>query len=90
MATATTAPRYRGASAVYVTAWNVISRRLGIRQTIYSQEIAVDRIAAGWDVESCTIVHHDDGRREYLDGTVAPLVYAYREGRAPTVDDRTS
>ena len=73
----TTAPRYRGATATYVQAWSVTGPWSG---TVYAQAIALDKLGDGCDIESLTIVRHDDGSREYLPGTVAANVHAHREG----------
>lgn len=75
---AMTAPRYRGETATYVQAWECVGDAFsGI---VYAQSIALDKLAAGCDIESLTIVRHANGRREMLRGTVADRVYAYREG----------
>lgn len=73
-----TAPRYRGATATYVQAWECKSAN-GFSGCVYSQEIALDKMGEGCDIESVTIVRHDDGTREFLPGTIASYVYAYRE-----------
>lgn len=72
-----TAERFRGEAETYVQAWEVTGPWSG---TVYAQSIAIEMMSEGCDVQSTTIVRHDDGSREYLPGTVASHVYRYRYG----------
>jgi hypothetical protein len=64
----------------YVQAW--LCQGGAFNGYVYSQAIALDKMALGCDVESVTIVRHGNGAREYLRGTVASYVKAYREAQS--------
>lgn len=52
---------------------------------VYAQDIAVTKFneaGHGASMYSQTIVRHPDGSREYLPGTIAASVQAFREGRS--------
>jgi hypothetical protein len=62
----------------YVQAWVCSGPWSGI---VYDQMIALDKLSQGCDIQSVTIVRHEDGTREHLPGTVAAEVRHHREGR---------
>lgn len=64
----------------YVQVWDVNGPEWSGR--VYDQSIALDKLniaGKGATMEILTIVRHDDGSREYLPGTIASAVQAYRE-----------
>lgn len=70
----------RGKACTYVQAWLCEGPRFN--GYVYTQAIALAKFADGCDIQSVTIVRHDSGSREYLRGTIASAVAAYREGQA--------
>lgn len=46
---------------------------------VYTQEIALNKLADGCDIVSVTIIRHADGRIEFERGTIAAYAHAYRE-----------
>ena len=65
------------AGPVYVQAWECTGAPFN--GYVYTQGIALDKLAAGCDIVSVTIVRHTDGSREYLRGTIASAVRELRE-----------
>ena len=65
--------------ARYVQAWRVTFTDRPV-MLVYTQSIALDFWSQpnGLKMEALTIVRHDDGSREYLEGCLASAVAAYR------------
>lgn len=49
----------------------------------WTRRPALDSVAEGFSITSVTIIRHRDGSREFLPGTSAAFVEAYREGNTP-------
>ncbi|MFJ3084350.1 hypothetical protein ACIPJG_31980 [Streptomyces halstedii] len=66
--------------AKYIQAWEIKSPEFS--GYVYDQAIALSKWSLCIEkstMESVTIVRHEDGSREYLNGTIASEVQAYRE-----------
>lgn len=61
----------------YVQAWECVGAVFS--GTVYTEAIALDKMAKGCSVTAVTIVRYPDGTREYIKGGIAQMVQAERE-----------